>query len=241
MNANLRSKMALWGKRFFPIADGLAVSLAAVLSGDAAKKMLDARWPEGRREARMENPPGILRLWLEMYYSGRMANGEIAALFSGRDLMDEIKIAGLALTDAYRFEWQFMRLDDELVKAVACRRSEIATMTERGLTPPLWGFGRPHPWRTDFKPHTLFAGPLVDFSAGKNPYGPEPFVFEPVLIRVASKFEAPDAPAHDYALELSSKWAVEDGIANGSILLTGKPLSGEEIPPCLAEANLVVK
>ncbi|MEK7608148.1 MAG: hypothetical protein AAB495_01055 [Patescibacteria group bacterium] len=227
MNADLQDKMALWGKRFFILSEGLGVSLAAVFNGEAARKVAGREWLDGMKESQLEKPPGITRLWLTpVDHSGE--DKETRFVFS---------TAGLPLESVFRFEWQLMRWDDELVKAACCRRSEIRTMSEQGLTPPLWGFGRPHPWRVGFKAHPTFAGPLIDFPLGKNPFGSEPFIFEPVVIRVVSKFGAPESPALDYAIEVSSAW--EEG--SSCVTLKARRIDGDAIPPCLTQANLTVK
>ncbi len=133
--------------------------------GERAFRVRSISWPAERTHVRDERPhpvhsSDILPAVTKFYLIGKKRQ------FSYRELFG--KLAEARQTQPDIVYWQFQR---HAARAVCQRASENW----------LWGFGRPHPTKPQFKTSQWHAGPLVDYAPGSA--GKESWVFEPVFIR----------------------------------------------------------
>ncbi len=193
-----------WTKRFVGITPRVMAQAAFVFIGEDAEKARDIPWPETHRHYEEPRSRGEKKFdaTTKIYLFGvQSTNGPLEARFRFSELVAQMERLGAK--EAY-IEWTFMRRNAR----IACARaSEDA----------VWGFGRPHPKKPNFKPHQDLAGPLVDYRPGMK----DGWVFEPVIMKVL-----PTLGGDAHIMELAPKWVPE-----ALVMAAGDPVV---VPPQLA-------
>lgn len=192
-----------WGARFTDIIARMAAQVAFVFIGENAEKAKQIKWPSSHVH---HEPPRVrggkkLDATTKIYLFGRQGIDAESAGFRIAELVAQM--AQIGATEAY-VEWTFMRRN---ARAVCARASEDA----------VWGFGRPHPRKPNFKPHADLAGPLVDHRPGTK----DGWLFEPVIMKVLPSF------GEEFAMELSPEWKADE------VVMIAR--DSAELPPHLAE------
>ncbi|MBI2639723.1 MAG: hypothetical protein HYW90_02405 [Candidatus Sungbacteria bacterium] len=192
-----------WTDRFVDITPRMAAQAAFVFIGENAEKTRQIKWPATHVHHEEPRMRGDKRLdaTTKVYLFGMTDIESVMASFRFADLAAQM--IQLGAVEAY-VEWTFMRRN---ARAVCARASEDA----------VWGFGRPHPRKPNFKPHADLAGPLVDY----RPSMKEGWVFEPVVMKVLPSF------GEEYAMVLASEWSADQVAMVAS--------DATELPPHLAE------
>ncbi len=201
-----------WKARFVDITKFVAIECAFVFIGEDAEKARAIKWPESHRHYAGPRPIGkgdakeSLDATMKFYLFGSATSEESGqVLFRISEL--EAQAETLGIREAF-VHWTIMRKN---ARIAAARASEGA----------VWGFGRPHPRKPNFKAHQDLAGPLVDYRPGMK----DGWVFEPVFLKIR-----PDTlSALVHVLELYPKW--EEGRA----LMVALKVLPSQVPSFLAE------
>lgn len=190
-----------WTARFVDIMARMAVQVAFVFIGENAEKAKQIKWPASHvhHEGPRVRGGKELDATTKIYLFGSSRDAEVT--FRIADLVAQM--AKLGVVESY-VEWTFMRRN---ARAVCARASEDA----------VWGFGRPHPRKPNFKPHADLAGPLVDHRPGTK----DGWLFEPVVMKVLPSF------GEEFAMVLAPEWRADEVVMEA--------LDPAELPPHLAE------
>lgn len=197
--------------RYVHIDPYLSVQCGFVFVGDAAVKAQEMQWAADWRHSQKlerESPHGVMLPPMEKMYlrGGRIGN---RVSFNLMVLENEMKQVGIHREDFV--EWTFLR--SQSARVAFCREREYprdddgnllraADGTPETIPGPLFGFGRPHPFKPNFKSKNPdLAGPLVDHRPGQK----DGWNFEPVLVKVMPTIIG----VKPYYLELAPKWEGE--------------------------------
>lgn len=175
--------------RFFKLCDGLGVEVALVFRGEKAEAVARTiSWPTefthpmlARVRDAIPLPPGR-----KFYLRGTLRVTPERSLLAFDLTQIDHQMRGLRLREDFA-ELTLQRLS---MKAAAARHGE-------GV---LWGFGRPHPTKPQFKPHPDLAGPLRDFRPGRQ----DGWRFKPVYIGLRP--DPRDRPTWQ-AVQVTTAWA----------------------------------
>ncbi|MEK7464538.1 MAG: hypothetical protein AAB617_02040 [Patescibacteria group bacterium] len=196
MTIGARAVLPDYTRRFFPISEDLGVSLGMVFFGEEALRMVAQKTVAGINPGdpifRHHSLSDAHRLYFKSNHNDSLVDSFGSVFFSCGETLSELKSLGIAPPC---FEWTLFRLPG--VKAFCMRESEKVK----------FGFGRPHPFRENFRAHPALAGPLVDYIPGTHPkeWG-EQWGFEPVWLRVVG------FSGEEYFLKLHSDWASGDDL-----------------------------
>ncbi|MEK7520672.1 MAG: hypothetical protein AAB560_01180 [Patescibacteria group bacterium] len=169
-----------WFQRFTPVAPGISLELAFVFTGEVAEIARGISWNDDfRHHAPPRQTAGSRELAAthKIYIVGDGSAKLGIAVFDFAELARQT--ASLNINEAF-CEWTLLR--DENCRAICGPRPE-----------KLWGFGRPHPDKPDFKPHHLLAGPVVDYRSKPG------WVFRPVFIKTRFAYLG-------YSAKISPNW-----------------------------------
>lgn len=154
--------------QFSKITEHLAIRIGLVFTGEQAIRAGLIKWPEAMTHCKPARPFRERQLppTRKFYIAGKVQEkpGPLAVHFALQQLEVQMLQFGLAED---RIEFDIRRLGG---KAACARDGERM----------LWGFGRPHPTKPDFRPNGEFAGPLVDHRPGQR----NGWKFRPVYVGV---------------------------------------------------------
>lgn len=193
-----------WFRRFTPVAPGISIELALVFTGEEAEIAPRISWDDDfRHHAPPRKTAGGRELAAthKIYIKGDGSAKVGIAVFDFGDLAKQM--ASLNIKEAF-CEWTLLR--GENCRAVCGPRPE-----------KLWGFGRPHPDKPDFRPHHLLAGPVVDYRSKDG------WNFQPVFLKARLAYL-------EYTAKISPNW-FGDGKKAGIV----SEFNPEDIPEALRD------
>lgn len=174
-------------QQFLQITPHLAIRVGLVFTGEQAVRAGMVKWPRNMthyKPARTFVGRPLLPT-RKLYLTGNVQGGSyITVCFSFQQCL-EAQMSQLGIAED-RIDIDIRRLGG---KAACARNGE-------GV---LWGFGRPHPTKPDFKPHGEFAGPLVDHRPGQL----DGWEFMPVYVGVKDAGQR-------YSLRIETHWLMGD-------------------------------